>query len=61
MSSHTVSLRGPYFFSWAAKAFLKGVGVLGVEPKRDLLIVGVLKLFKHRKVFIHTFSLSTVM
>lgn len=43
---HTTIFKGPYFFSWAAKAFLNGVGVLGVVPSSDLLIVGVLKLYK---------------
>lgn len=48
---HTTIFRGPYFFSWAAKAFLNGVGVLGVVPRRDLLIVGVLKLSKRKNMF----------
>lgn len=46
----TTILRGPYFFSWAASAFLKGVGVLGVVPNIDLLIVGVLNLCNHSDI-----------
>lgn len=51
-SIHTTILRGPYFFSWAASAFLKGVGVLGVVPNIDLLIVGVLNLTNHLDICI---------
>lgn len=42
--SHTTAFNGPYFRSWAARAFLKGVGVRGDVPSKDLLIVGVRNL-----------------
>lgn len=32
---------GPDFFSKSAKAFLNGVGVLGVSPLRNILLLGV--------------------
>lgn len=41
---HTTIFSGPCIFSWAARAFLKGVGVFGVCPMIDLRTFGVLKL-----------------
>lgn len=40
----TSIFRGPYLISWAARACLNGVGVLGELSRIDLLIAGVLKL-----------------
>lgn len=35
---------GPDFFSRSARAFLKGVGVLGVSPLRKSLLLGVVMI-----------------
>lgn len=47
----TTIFKGPCIFSWAAKAFLKGVGVLGVWTIIDLRTFGVLKLIKAKSVY----------
>ncbi len=44
----TTILNGPCIFSWAASAFLKGVGVLGVWTIIFLWSFGVLKLWRQK-------------
>lgn len=48
----TTIFKGPCIFSWAAKAFLNGVGVLGVWAIMDLRTLGVLKL--NKKIWVYT-------
>lgn len=53
MQTLTSIFSGPCIFSWAAKAFLKGVGVLGVGIMTVLWNLGVLELESWQSLQIH--------
>lgn len=52
----TTIFSGPCIFSWAARAFLNGVGVLGVGTMMDLRILGVLKLSETKREILTTLA-----